>query len=279
MSLVYVVRASIVSAALLLSSTALSDVTIVAPKSKYAQDVAEQIKAGIKHPVNISDTLNQDANSKVVVALGKSSFEKTVGTTSLPIVGILSYTDAPPISDRPSYFVYSDPSPKDIAVFLKKHFQNMQIGYIYTEDESNRVEQIKEQLIDSSTQLITIKSSSDVFGDIRALTRTGKGIDAMLVTTNRNIYKPEKIRFVLESLFRKKVPVISTSAFLIEPGATVAISPSADAISAEASKIATLLHSKDTTPRPSGTYIDDLDIKVNSSMSEYFNLDFGEESK
>ncbi len=279
MSLVYVVRATLVSAALLLSNTALSDVTIVAPTSKYAQDVAKQIEGGIKHPVIISDSPTPDKNTKVVVALGKNSFDKSNSSTTLPIVGILSSTDAPPVSGKPNYFVYSDPSPKNIAAFLAKHFPNTRVGYIYTDDETNRVTNIKEHLEGSSTQLVSVKSTGDVFGNIRTLTRKGKGIDAMLVTTNRKIFKPAKIRFVLESLFRKKVPVISTSALLIEPGATVAISPSADALSAEASKIATLLHSDDSKLQPSGKYIEDLDIMVNSSMSDYFNLDFREEEK
>lgn len=279
MSLVHVARAALVSAALLLSSTALCDVSIVAPRGKYAQDVANQIEIGIKHPVTISDSPTPDKNTKVIVALGKYSFDKSNSFTALPIVGILSSTDAPPVSNKPNYFIYSDPSPEDIAIFLKKHFPSTRIGYIYTDRETDRVTNIKEHLAGSSTQLLAVKSTGDVFQNLRTLTRKGKGIDAMLVTTNRKIFRPDKIRFVLESLFRKKVPVISTSAFLIEPGATIAIYPSAEALSSEASKIATLLHSGAPNLLPSGKYIDDLDIKVNSSMSDYFNLNFKDEAK
>lgn len=258
---------------------ALSDVLIFTPEVNYARDVAEKLKSHIKPPSRIVHTLDVNSSTDVVVALGRESFLHASANTSVPVVGaFLSIVDqAPSPSKTVRYRILSDPSPQKMADFLEKKFPNSVVGFIHTDEEALFVHEMHQALQGSSTRLESIIFSGNTFSDIRHLDR--KGIDLMLISKNRDIYHSGRIRFVLEALFRKKVPVVSMSAALIPAGATVSVSPSVEAVVQVTSSYANSLVDGRFPAPQRAVYVDDVVIDVNSAMAEYFNFDFGGETR
>lgn len=269
------VRALLLAAVVLLSSPVLSDVIIFTPDSDYARNVAVQLKSRIATSSRITHALDVNSDTKLVVALGRDSFLEASEKTEVAVVGsFLSPLDqVKNPSDGPRYRIFSDPSPEQIAEFLASRFPNSVVGYIYTADEAQIVQSVQDALKGSNTRLESLLFSGNTFSDLRGLSR--KGINAMLITKNREIYNPERVRFVLEALFRKKMPVVSTSTALVPAGATVSIAPSSEAIiNTTSDSVNALLKDPPHAP-PSAVYVEDTTVEVNQTMSEYFNIDFG----
>lgn len=269
------VRALLLAAVVLLSPPVLSDVIIFTPDSDYARNVAVQLKSRIATSSRIMHALDINSDTELVVALGRDSFLEASEKTKVPVVGSflspLDQVNNP--SDRPRYIIFSDPAPEQIAAFLASRFPNSVVGYIYTADEAQIVQSVQDALKGTNTRLESLLFSGNTFSDLRGLSR--KGINAMLITKNRAIYNPERVRFVLEALFRKKMPVVSTSTALVPAGATVAIAPSPEAvINATSESVNELLNDPPKAP-PAAAYVEDMTVEVNRTMSEYFNIDFG----
>lgn len=276
LSFVSFVRALLLAAAVLLSPSVLSDVIIFTPDSDYARNVAVQLKSRIATPSRITHALDVDSDTELVVALGRASFLEASEKTEVAVVGsFLSPLDqVNSTSNRPRYRIFSDPSPEQIAAFLSSRFPNSVVGYIYTDDEAQIVQSVQDALQGSNTRLETLLFSGNTFSDLRKLSRKGI-INAMLITKNRDIYNPERVRFVLEALFRQKMPTVSTSTALVPAGATVSIAPSPEAIiNATSKSINELLNDPPHAP-PAEAYVEDTTVEVNRTLSEYFNIDFG----
>lgn len=278
MPILSLVRALLLTAAVFLSPPVLSDVLILTPNSDYGKNVAEQVKSRIASPSRIAHVLDINPDTELVVALGRDSYLEASSKAKVPVIGSflspLDQVDGPSKSLR--YRIFSDPSPAQIAEFLASRFPNSVIGYIYTADEAQVVQEVHDTLKGSSTRLESLPFSGNAFSDIRELSR--KGINAMLITKNRDIYNPERIRFVLEALFRKKMPVVSTSAALVPAGATVSIAPSTEAIiDVTSSSVNKLLKESPNAP-PAAVYVENATVQVNRTMSEFFNIDFGGEA-
>lgn len=268
------IRALLMAAAMV-SPTALADVLILTPDSDYARELAGQLKSRIQPPSRVVHLLDVNSETELVVALGRDSFLNATENTQLPVVGsFLSSVDRPTAKSKAStYRVFSDPSPELIAEFLRVRFPNSNIGYIYTDDEAPLVNRMHEALKDSTTRLEPVRFSGNTFSDIRTLSR--KRIDAMLISKNREIYHPERVRFVLEALFRKKMPVVSMSASLVPAGATVSVAPTAEAVINTTSEAVNTLISGELPAPQRAAYAAGVTIEVNPTMSRYFNIDFG----
>lgn len=276
MPLLRFVRAILLTAATMLPHHALSDVLILTPDSDYARNAAEKLKSHIQKPSRIVHSLESDTNTDLVVALGRESFLDASAHAAVPVIGtFLSPVDQGPISSKaPRYRIFSDPSPKKMAEFLKAKFPNSIVGFIHTDEEALFVQEMREILKNSSTRLESVRFSGNTFSDIRNLSR--KSINVMLVSKNRDIYHPERVRFVLEALFRKKMPVISMSASLVPAGATVSVSPSVEAVIKTTSSYVNELIKNKLSSSSQAVYVEEVTIEVNPAMSEYFNFDFGD---
>lgn len=278
MPILSLVRALLLTTAVFLSPPVLSDVLILTPDTDYGKNVAEQLKSRIASPSRITHSLDINPDTELVVALGRDSFLEASSKAEVPVIGSflspLDQVDGP--GNGPRYRIFSDPSPGQIAEFLASRFPNSVIGYIYTAEEAQVVKDVHDALKGSSTRLESLPFSGNTFSDIRELSR--KGINAMLLTKNRDIYNPERVRFVLEALFRKKMPVVSTSTALVPAGATVSIAPSPEAIiDATSGSVNRLLKEPPNAP-PAAAYVEHATVQVNRTMSEYFDIDFGGEA-
>ncbi|ODS23537.1 hypothetical protein AB835_08520 [Candidatus Endobugula sertula] len=265
----------------LLPSYTFSDVIIVSPPQEKALTIARKIKENINTPTKIVSTLNQTNTSDIIITLGKEALDQV---TKKPHAFLISSFINP--LDRSvhynkygiiSHSIYSEPSPDKISYFLISHFKNQKIGLIYTSEEKVIIDEIKIQLSQSSTDLISIKYSGDIFKDIRNL--KNHNIDLLLLTKNRNIYQPRNVAVILRSLFTKQIPVIATSKSLLKTGATVAVIPSEDSIIKKTYNLANQILSGENANKSGHHYVSDMDIYTNKTMADVYNVDIRENLK
>lgn len=263
-------RVSLLLAALLLPAIAFSDVVILAPDSDSARDIAKQIQLQIEEPSVVAHKLDPTQKSDIVVAIGDGSFEGAVKSQTGPVVGtFLSSTSALPTSEKPLYRVFSDPSPEVISKFLKANFSNKAVGYIYSPSEEDTLRILQQSLSGSTVKLVASKHSGNTNSDIRTLIKDR--IDTMFISRNRDIYKPETIRFTLEQLFRKRIPVITSVPALIKVGATGSISPTTSSVIAATADTVNSI-AKGVPPKDVNLFVNEIDVQINDSMSELFEM-------
>lgn len=252
----------------LLPASSFSDVTIVTTDNHYATAMAKKVQAGLKDPSTITYRLDPSNRSSVIIALGIDAIHQPKIESYPAIVSaFINYSDSAQIGDSVMHIIYADPSPARVAEFIDKNFTDARIGFLYTEADVGFAEQISTSLRGRKNELIKLKFNGNVFDGITDLTKSK--IDLMLIGRNRDIYQPENIRFVLESLFRKKVPVITTSKQLVKAGAVASIAPSDDEVIAAIHRsVNALLKNEKVQARQ---FVDEVEIHTNRSMSEFYN--------
>lgn len=200
------------------SSTA--DVSIIAPESKKAQYIKNELSNRLSL---ISSLKNHDLN--VLVTIGSSTYLDPSAKNGGPYFPLfLSPYEHRAIPDREDVFpVFSEPAPGPLLDQLAVWFGAARIGYIYKGRDpfsSALIEQANRKGIN----LVPLDiGNDDVFDGITDLAR--KGIDLMLVSKHPDVYTSRNIRFVFESLYRKRIPAIATSDSLLNAGAIATISP------------------------------------------------------
>ena len=267
--------------AALLSPYTFSDVIIVSPPKEKALEIARIIKENINTPTKIVSTLNQTNESDIIITLGKEPLDQVtrkphaflIASFINPLDHFVHYKKHGVIS----HSIYSEPSPDKISSFLISHFKNQNIGFIYTSDEKIIADEIKKQLSQSNTNLISIKYSGDIFKDIRRL--NNQNIDLLLLTKNRNIYQPSNIAVILRSLFTKQIPVITTSKSFLKTGATIAVSPSENAIIEKTYNLANQILADEKINKSGHHYVSDIDIYTNKTMADIYNVNIEENLK
>lgn len=196
-----------------------ADVTIIAPESTKA--------LSIKH--ELSDRLSQifsvkDHDLHVLVTIGSSTYLDSPGKNRRPYFPLfLSPYEHRAVSDQDGVFpVYSEPAPGPLLDQLVDWFGAARIGYIYRGRDpfsSDLIEHARR----AGIHLVALDlEKDDVFEGIAEL--ASKGIDVMLVSKHPDVYTSRNIRFVFESLYRKRIPAIATSDSLINAGAIATVS-------------------------------------------------------
>lgn len=262
-----------------LSPLVFSDVVIVAPNTPHANSIAGKIKERIPKsiPVRIITSFDGIDSEDVVVPLGNKLYIDSISTEYNILPAFISFADfaSNPRKDNIKTVLYSDPSPKSIANFLNQHFKNAKIGYVYSSNDEKYMQLVREAL-ENKNQLVTTKHDGNTFTSIKRLIKSD--IDVIFIGRNRNVYTRNNIRFVLDSLFRKNIPVLTSSRAYVKAGASVSISPNEDKlIDRAALTIERLYKQKDHVF--TNIFIDDSKVSTNAAMMDFYNLSFREESE
>ncbi len=251
-----------------------SDVIIVSPPQENALKIANKIKENINSNSRIVHKLEKYNTSDIVLTLGEKALDSVIDNPDINIVSSFidpSYFYTTKYRDTIKHKIYDDPSPLDIALFLKKNFKYYKIGVIYTQEESGTIANIKSHLKKTNIEITPIQYSGDIFKDIRNLRENS--IDMLLLIKNRKIYKPENITLVLRSLLRKQIPVITTSKSLVNSGAAIAITPSENSI---IQKTYNIINQMLANSSPENNhlyhYADTINIYTNKSTIGIYNL-------
>lgn len=257
--------------------SAYSDVIILTSENPYALEVAKKIQTGIKDPAQIKHTIHDLKKSDIVVALGNEALSQANERKASKIIGsFITYSNNNDSSkSNIKSILYADPAPETLARFFDANFNKARIGIIYSPSDSDYIERIQSSLKAGNNEIVSIVSTGDTFADLNKLIKTK--IDILYAGNDERIYKPTNIRFVLESLFRKRIPVISSSKSLVKAGATASVIPDEDLIISETIKRTNKLLSgaNDTWPN---RFIETTKIYTNKSLIKILNVKLKEDT-
>lgn len=214
--------------ALCVSRLALADVLILSPKNPKALAVAAQIKSQIPYQkVVISDDKNAVESPALVITLGSKLLNDHAKDLNAPtlasFVAPSQFSRGNFRGDKPVEPVYSVADPIALLEFLEKNFGSSRVGYVYSGEKDEYVDMLERISQVSEISFVSFKmESDDVFKTLRRVVSSRK-IDIMLISNDSRIFNRKNIRFVLEALYRKKIPTIGLSKSLIDAGAVAAV--------------------------------------------------------
>ncbi len=248
-----------------------SEVIIFTAENKNAIDLAGKIQNELQLSSAIKHSLNNVKPEDFVIALGNQALNHAAENSSAPVVGsFINFAERPTTNlTKVKSIIYSDPSPENISRFIDSNFMHAKIGYIYSDNDVSYLERIRSSLKPKNNTVIAIEHRVDIFVELNNLTRSG--VDAILIGNNNEIYKSDNIRLILESLFRKRIPVLSTSKLLVKAGAAVAISPNeGELIKLTVAAISKL--SNEHQHLKAEVFASNSEIEKNKSLLEILNL-------
>jgi len=262
--------------ALCVSHIALADVLILAPNNAKAQSVAEQIKSQIPNQkVVISDDKNAVESPDLVITLGSKLLNDHAKELNAPTLASFvapsqfirgSFQGGNPVEP-----VYSVADPIALLDFLEKNFGSSRVGYIYSGEKDEYVDMLERISQVSEISFVPFKmESDDVFKTLRRVVSSRK-IDIMLISNDSRIFNRKNIRFVLEALYRKKIPTIGLSKSLIDAGAVAAVYSEEQSLIAQT--IARANNFLQTNSFTGEMYASALGVVFNKEFVEEFDLD------
>lgn len=197
-----------------------NELLLYSPDSEANSTLFKQLHIELNNPKLVSN-LSTILNPSIVVGMG-NLFAETVPAKSGSIsIIILPYLASPP--SKPNvYHQYYQVSSNAIYDYLLEQFDDLRVGYIYYEDEDPFDRYNESQT--SKIKFIGEKIDKDVFSAVRRL-QENKRIDVLMVTNDTRIYTSRNLRFLLEYLYRKSIPVMSLNRKLLAAGAAFSITP------------------------------------------------------
>lgn len=179
----------------------------------FKSKLAEALQNTEKFPSKISE--------RIVVTLGYQAYlEHRTQENVVLIAAIISrdqYKSLPPVSKR-AFAVFSDPQPEKLNQAIKKYLPNRTIGYFTQSTELL----LKDIISDTSRYRPYRYIEGDLYRSFSNI-YSNNPPNAFLVTENREIYNRESILYVLESLYRNRIPVVSTNKALIGKGSVLTV--------------------------------------------------------
>lgn len=184
--------------------------------------LSEKIVKLIIEKTNDKISKNGDPGTKCRVTIGdyqdKPSLENTEVTNIAVFVSPYEYRQH---GDKYySNIVYSEPNPLDVVSFINNHFGKVKVGYLFNVNDEF-TQQLTKALGASRLELISMQVDDDPFAGLRKLNNVG--IDVLLVNKNSTIYRTNILRFIFEAMYRKGVPIVSTTDKLTDLGAVASI--------------------------------------------------------
>lgn len=213
----------------------MADVLILSPDNAKAQSIAEKIKSQIPNQtVIISDVPSAVKEPDLVITLGSKLLNDHRNDLNAPtlasFVSPSQFMRGEFRRGNPVEPVYSVADPISLLDFLEKNFGESRIGYIYTGQKDEYVDMLERITEVSKVSFVPFKmESDDVFKTLRRAVSSRK-IDVMLISNDSTIFNRKNIRFVLEALYRKKIPTIGLSKSLIDAGAVAAVYTEEDSL-------------------------------------------------
>lgn len=183
---------------------------------EFANDVAKKLN-GQQVAINPS----KYGDSDTVITVGNTPLQNVANKKQIALATYVSFDSFAKlqIDNRPQHVIYSDPSPGALKEAIEKHFPNRSIGYIRSGGEDQYLDLLEKAGVKLTTYPL---SANDIYKTLSAIYRADQP-DLMLVSENRDIYNQDTILFVLESLYRNRIPVIATNKALINKGSTLTV--------------------------------------------------------
>lgn len=227
--------------------SALSQTLIVSPRNDKALAIAKSIANQIPD-AKISNSLIEETDYSLLITIGNESYQHANNNQSKPhIAAFVSYNVFKSIgssNQSQQYAIYSDPDPHEVGTFIQRSLDKPRIAYIYTEEHEPYLHLLKKEGITINAVPL---QNNDVFRTLSLLYRTPDS-NAFFISENREIYNKSNILLILESLFRNRLPVISTNIAFYGKGSLLTIFVTQDAITARTIDVAKKLQANKSIP-------------------------------
>ncbi len=181
----------------------------------------QSFKSRLTEALRNSDTPPSQTNERIVVTLGYQSYlEHRLQKDIVLIAAFISreqFKNLPPVSKN-VYVIFSDPQAEKLNQAISKYLPNRTVGYLNQTSEI-----LLEDLISDTSRYRPYRYiEGDLYGSFSNMYSSSPP-NAFLVTENREIYNRDSILYVLESLYRNRIPVVSTNKALIGKGSLLTV--------------------------------------------------------
>lgn len=169
--------------------------------------------------------------------------------------------------------ISSTPGPEAIGKFANENFKNIRIGILTegTDEEKDFVGKLQTSVTVSSISIVPVEvKAGDTISGIKNL--VSKNVDVVFIQRSSNIYKNSNLRFVMEYLFRQRVPVITTIPGLLKAGAVVSMNVRDEDVISEIKSHLGKDKKYSESDRSRLFYINELDVFINEDASRFYNL-------
>lgn len=204
----------------------MADILILSPNTIKAHAVAEKIKRELgQYKVVISENPDAVKKPQLTITLGSSQLRSHLSNTPTlaAFVSPSEYDDWNTSSHFLSKPVYSVISPQSLIKYINDTFGSVRVGYVYKNDLDGYISELQALSNVIGPIVVPIKlQNNDIFKTLRRMISQDK-VDIMIISNDRKIYNRKNIRFVLEALYRQKIPTIGLSKNLVDAGAVAAV--------------------------------------------------------
>jgi len=215
-------------------SFAEGDVLILSPDNPKARAIADKIKSKLgHHNVIITENPNEIKNPQLVITLGSKQLRANATNINAPtLASFVSPSEFAAANKGGGYQakpVYSVVSPQSLMQYIKETFGNVRVGYIYTDKDDGYLSEMKIFSHGNGPQVVPVELKKDIFKTLRRMI-SRRTVDIMIISNDTRVFNRKNIRFVLEALYREKIPTIGFSKNLVDAGAVAAVFSDEDAL-------------------------------------------------
>ena len=185
-------------------------------------------KSKLETALRNSEEFTTKTTEQIVVTMGYQAYLEHRSLENIVLVAAFitrdQFNSFPPVSKN-AYVIYSDPPAEKINQAISKYLPNRTVGYF-----GHSSELLLQDLISDSSRYRPYRYiEGDLYRSFSNMYSKNPP-NAFLVTENREIYNRDSILYVLESLYRNRIPVVSTNKALIGKGSLLTIYISNDEI-------------------------------------------------
>ncbi len=246
-----------------------ADISVFASDTSYTQFVVSELQKKYNHVSLNPDKIHEN---DVVVSIGDNRIKNVTSLIKNPQNYIAANVSSRVVSSLPggngTIFVYSDPSPEEVIRFLASNFKHSGAGFLYSESDDTYYRALAKYAEEYQLPFHAVQTD-DVFKGIVKVSK--KNIGVFLISKNTTLYTSNNLRFALESLYRKRIPVVATNSRLIQAGVLATISIRKEQyVNQILLDVATKLSGTQNSSR--SNYIPGASIQINSKMESFYGF-------
>ncbi|OES24626.1 hypothetical protein [Alteromonas macleodii] len=246
-----------------------TDVVLYAPEALHVNPIVNQLVSTF----GIDNTVDSPADmrdSRVVVGTGPDFLDAMPRDQDMMCLAVLPYATSRPAQNK-IYHHYYHVAPDVIAAYLSERFSKIKVGFVYY-DKTDPFYVFSQNNPFDNVQFIGRQAEDDLFEDVRRL-QQNKDIDIFLISNDTRIYTGRNLRFLLEDLYRKNIPVLALNQGLINAGATFTLTPILEDFVANTAALSQQLASSMPGSRiPQANYALSYRVSVNDTLARRYRL-------
>jgi hypothetical protein len=243
------------------------DVLLYSPPDLSKNPLSIQLKSAFEKQGRVVADIKHIPSGSVIVGAGKHFLTEIHTLLDTHHLAVLPYTGSDSPGDK-TYHHYYHVSPNVVARFLSQQFTTVKVGFIYYDENDPFLKFSKNNHYDN-VKFVGRRASKDLFSTARHLRERDK-INFFLVTNDTRVFSGKVLRFLLEDLYRRYLPVISLSAKIVPAGAAFALVPNINDFTKQTVAIAEKLnHDQDT---PYIQFAETYDVIINEGIVKRFGI-------